>query len=555
MADREMTLPTLAPRLRKIAQRLGLAGFWPWWAAQLDPLVPSVPRAALARRRMRPLLVFDGDVATLFRPVLDQGRAVMKQATSIPLTGDASITNAAGRSALATLVPMVYGGSSAAPRVVVAIPAREVLRKTIVLPAAVEENLRQALAYDLDRHTPFKADELYFDAMVSRRNPALGTIEVDMAAVRRTVVDPALKHVAAWGANVAAIVPAAADMTVPSRVNLLPPELRSSKSIWRRWQFWVPLAALALLAIAATVIPIWQKRNYAIALNLLADQARAEAAISETLRQELDGKVADYNLALERKYAYPGALQTVDYVSKLLPDDTWLTQLELKNVAKGKEVQREVLVRGETGNAGRLVQLFEDSQHFAQAAPRAPTTKIQPGPGEIFDLGAQLKPRTAPERVALMVPAAAPDGTAPGMPAGATVPGAPTSGTPTPGTATASPNTTSPNTTSPNTTSPVAGASIGSAGAPAAGAPAATAPPSVQAAPGALPGSGSAIAPMAPVKPPVAAGSAGTAGSAPAGPGTAPAPVATGAAAQPLKDPAFNDPASKALTQPGGRKP
>ena len=46
-------------------------------------------------------------------------------------------------------------------------------------------------------------------------------------------------------------------------------------------------------------------------------------------------------------------------------------------------------MRGETANAGRLVQLFEESQLFAQAAPRSPTTKIQPGPGR------DLRPRRA----------------------------------------------------------------------------------------------------------------------------------------------------------------
>ena len=45
---------------------------------------------------------------------------------------------------------------------------------------------------------------------------------------------------------------------------------------------------------------------------------------------------------------------------------------------------------------------FEESTLFAQTAPRSPTTKIQPGPGEIFDLGAQVKPLAAPAQVALL---------------------------------------------------------------------------------------------------------------------------------------------------------
>ncbi len=419
MAERALNLPTLLSRVHELARQMGLAGFWAWWIRQLDSLVPAAPRAALAHRRMRPVLLFESDHATLWRPVLEEGRATMQQGPSIALGGDAAVVAVAGRAALAPLTPMVYGGASAGVRLVVAVPAREVLRKTIVLPAAVEEDLVQALTYDLDRHTPFKADELYFDATITRRDPARGMVDVDLAAVRRAIVDPALRHAGMWGAVVSAVVPAAANLATPSRVNLLPLALRPAKSFWRRWQLWVPLAAVVLLAVAAVVVPLWQKRDYAIQLNLLADQARAQAAISETLRLELTGKVDDYNNALERKYAYPGALQTVDYVSKLLPDDTWLTQLELKRVAKGKEIQHEVLVRGETGNAGRLVQLFEDTNHFAQTAPRAPTTKIQPGPGEIFDLGALVKPRTMPERAALIAHepapgAAAPDGTGPG---------------------------------------------------------------------------------------------------------------------------------------------
>ena len=403
MAERELTLPALSARMHDAARRLGVSGFWQWWTGHLDALVPAAPRAALERRRMRPVLVFAGDQATLWRPSIEGGHSVMAVAATVPLTGDAAEVAAAGRAALAPLARMVYGGPAGAGRVVVSVAPRDVLRRKVVLPAAVEENLKQTIAYDLDRHTPFKAEELYFDAIVTERSAARGTITVDLAAVRRPVLDHALKHVAAWGREVAAVVPEPPASAAASRLNLLPPHLRTTKSVWRRWQFWLPLALLVVLSLAAVAIPLWQKREYAKELRTLADQARARAAVSETLRMELDTRVADYNTALERKYAFPGALAVVDTVSKLLPDDTWLTQFELKSLAKGKETQRDLMVRGETANAGRLVQLLEESQLFAQAAQRGPTTKIQPGPGEIFDLGAQLKPRQLPERLALVV--------------------------------------------------------------------------------------------------------------------------------------------------------
>ena len=48
-------------------------------------------------------------------------------------------------------------------RIVLCIPAERVLQRNLTLPAAAEENLRQVLAFEMDRQTPFKADQIYFD--------------------------------------------------------------------------------------------------------------------------------------------------------------------------------------------------------------------------------------------------------------------------------------------------------------------------------------------------------------------------------------------------------
>jgi general secretion pathway protein L len=426
MAARDLTLPALRPRLADFARRSGLAGFWPWWSAQLGALVPPKPRAALERRRMRPVLVFDGDHATLWRPGMEGQRAVMLATATIPLGGDAATVVGAGRAAVASLANGSPGAAAVMPKVVLSMPPRDVLRKTLTLPAAVESNLLQTLAYDLDRHTPFKADELYFDAVVVGRSSAKREIRVDLVACRKSVVDAAMRHATAWGATVSAAVPEPPATSSASRLNLLPHEARSSRAVWGRWQFWLPLCLVAAVALAAIAIPLWQKRDYAIALNGLAAEARAQAAVSDTLRTELETRVGEFNFALERKYAYPSAFRVVDEVSRVLPDDTWLTQMEMKSIAKGKETQREILVRGETANAGRLVQLVEESPLFAQTAPRSPTTKIQPGPGEIFDLGAQVKPLALPAQVALL----ALDKSVAAAPSGAAAPPAPVAAPP-----------------------------------------------------------------------------------------------------------------------------
>jgi general secretion pathway protein L len=408
--DRELAGRTRSRTLRGLSRRTGLAAFWAWWSAELATFVPQTARAAVKRRRLRPVLAFDADRAVLWRPASGEHGIEMQQVVSIPLAGDA----AAGRAALDSVPPVVYGGASGPARVVVALPAKSVLRRSLALPAAVEENLLDALAFDLDRHTPFKADELYFDATVTGRDPARKEIRVELAAARRALVDRAVAQAESWGATVVAVTPDPGSTADPSRLNLLPAEQRPAPGAGTWVRIWVPLALLLALCAVAVALPVWQKREYTIALLRIVDGARAQAAVSEGLRTQLERETSDYNFPLERKFAFPSSVQVLDEITKLLPDDTWLTQMEVKTQTRGKDPQRELLMRGESGNAGRLITLFEESKVFTQAAPRSPTTKIQPGPGEIFDLAAQLRPLPKPAPLEVTAAAAVPAGDAGG---------------------------------------------------------------------------------------------------------------------------------------------
>src|SRR5260221_13937422 len=167
-------LNTLRLRLRDVAYRLGLPRFWRWWVGELSPLVPAAPRGALQRRRARPIIEFDEGEAIVWRPELVDGALKLTRVAAVPLTGDQAATKAAGRAAVSTLAQLMQAPSSSpgAPRVTVALPPRQMLRKQLVLPTAVEENLLRTLAYDLDRHTPFRPDQVYFDATVIGRDLA-----------------------------------------------------------------------------------------------------------------------------------------------------------------------------------------------------------------------------------------------------------------------------------------------------------------------------------------------------------------------------------------------
>src|SRR5260370_2583705 len=80
----------------------------------------------------------------------------------------------------------------------------------------------------------------------------------------------------------------------------------------------------------------------------------------------------------------------------------------MKSTVRGKDSARELTLRGESANAGALISTLEESKLVEQAALQSPTTKLQPGPGEVFVLGARLRTGTPPEPVAVTAAAGEP---------------------------------------------------------------------------------------------------------------------------------------------------
>ena len=80
----EYALNNFRQALREIAAKLGLPAFWRWWMGELAPLVPAAPRAALQRRRLRPILAFGDDVAVLWEPRMVDGALMLAEAARVP---------------------------------------------------------------------------------------------------------------------------------------------------------------------------------------------------------------------------------------------------------------------------------------------------------------------------------------------------------------------------------------------------------------------------------------------------------------------------------------
>jgi general secretion pathway protein L len=365
------------------AWRQSLQSFWRWWTGELAQAMPE-RLAAFGGVARVPHLAVEGDEVVMVEPQLTQGAQAR-----MSLAGDAT------RAASAVAMLLARGGETRR-RARLALAHREVLLRRTTMPAATEENLGQVIGFEMDRLTPFRAEDVYFDYKVLSRDTAAGTLSVLLAVSRRDLVDARLARLRELGVSVQGIA-VHGDATAAG-LDLLPHEQRGEReNRSERTLRFVLIALVAALLVAVLAYPVWRKREEVKAILPVAAQAEAQAKSADALRAELERQVTDYNFLLARKHGTPPPLAYLEDVSRLLPDSTWLAQFDLKNTGKS----REVLLSGETASASKLIEILEQSRLIANAAPRGSITKGSMPNTERFQIAAEAKGRPAPEPLPL----------------------------------------------------------------------------------------------------------------------------------------------------------
>jgi len=350
--------------------------FWRWWTGELRQCVPGPLVRWSTRLSVLPLVVSESNGYSIHR---FDGNAWQRVAQA---RGD---TPKAQAEALAARL-----SSAGIKRFTLALNPGQYLAKVVNLPAVAEDNLRNALRYELDRHTPFKPEDVGFDCAIVGRDEAAREIAVQLVIAPKATIASAVERVAATGALVAAVQPAFADRSSLS-INLLPHEENGSAPLQRLLR-WAPWALLAALGAVALVLPVWQKRAQVIELQPQVMLAAQQAQAADGLHQQLDRAQNEYNFLLQKRYAAPTTLQLLNEVTRILPDDTWLQNFELRTTAKAKELQ----LQGETGVAGKLIELFEQSPILTGASFKSPVTQAPGSQGSRFHLAIEVKEGAPP---------------------------------------------------------------------------------------------------------------------------------------------------------------
>ncbi len=344
-----------------------LRRFLAWWMRELANWVPARLRSWWEETGNIVLVTMEDDKVTFARPAAGQFQQIYQV--------DLASSSATALKPI-TAMQQLRGKTDSNARFLLCLSSTQVLRRSIVLPLAVEENLRQTLSFELDRYSPFKQGQAYFDYLVMARDLENKQLTAEIAVASRNDVDSAVQKLASIGLAISGAVVAEDLLSLRSGYrNLLPHAAREGGKPRTRVWWRIGFASVAfLLLVAVLAIPLWQKRATAIAL--LEPLAAAKQAAQETdaKRNLLNQLVDEHNLFPDRKWNSYSVVRVLDELAKLLPDDTFVIQFEFD----GKSVQ----VQGESSSSSSLVETLEASQLLKDVGFKAQLIKIQ---GTAFD--------------------------------------------------------------------------------------------------------------------------------------------------------------------------
>lgn len=254
----------------------------------------------------------------------------------------------------------------------------DILRTEVVMPLAAEASLGRVLAYEMDRHTPFQAEEVYFAWRVSGRDREAGQLHFELFVTPREPVDAGLEQLKRLG-----LAPGGVDVSINDEllgINLLPQAMRYrtvNQRVRMNWVFGTIAVALMVFVMAQS---LWLREYQIEAIGDAIEDVRAEAMVVQQIRKQIDDASEAAGFLQGRKIQNGYKLEILAELTRILPQDTYLDRLTLS-----AEVTQ---MQGKSANAQSLIELINASSYFENASFRGPTRLDNRSRKEIFDLRA-----------------------------------------------------------------------------------------------------------------------------------------------------------------------
>lgn len=343
-----------------------LEEFGAWWLAQWRETLPQAWRDAGADRT----------------PVL----LVEPEPLEAPVRLAASLRERGAERRLGELSPSRplaarLGGRPRPATTLLRLPPGRVLGRDVTLPLAAERDLARVLAFEMDRLTPFAADELHWGWTVLKRDRAAGRVLLRLALVPKTVVAAALAALDEAGVHADAIEGTEGDGAL-RRI----PLAQAGAGRVRREQVVLGAAwgAVALLALLAVAVPFLRQGGALAATERRIALLRPAVREADALRGRITAATAGADVLSAARHQLGDPLATLASLTDALPDDTFLTDLSLTG--------RKLTINGQSASAAKLIGALSANPAIRNPSFVAPVTRLETAHTDLFSIRADLAP-------------------------------------------------------------------------------------------------------------------------------------------------------------------
>lgn len=343
--------------------------FLAWWRDQLAGLVPERVLRLVGNITDANILSIEDDAVVLS----SRRNGVLTQDAKAP-ADDVGLRKLAG----------YLDARGRAGALVLRMPPDWVLAKPLTLPLAALANLRQILGFELERESPFSADEVYWDYAEPRKDKARAQLNVVLLIVPRKFVEPLLE-----AARRAGLVPNALEADAGGgAVARIWPEPQKMRP-WALTPAQFPrLAALACgLAVLAILVPLAGQQLALLSAQESVDALSGQIEEARALRAAANRTDAAIDFLDRERARNPSALAALAAATRSLPDDAYLTEFNLHD--------GRVTLAGSATSAAQLIGTLARSRAFEAPTFDAPVQSEDSGL-ESFTISVSLSGTVSP---------------------------------------------------------------------------------------------------------------------------------------------------------------
>jgi general secretion pathway protein L len=362
---------------------IDIRGFFKWWFAELSAMVPAWLRKIVTESYDYLLVRSCGDDFHLSLVTEEPG----KEFSGLELSKE-------GGDAWFQMVS--HNPDLQKTPIVLRLDADQALVRVVTLPSAAESNLYQVVGYEMERLTPFRVDQIYYDVRLAEKLPERKQIKAELVLVPRSNLDAMLKRMESLGlvpGRVDVATTAESDHRKPKlRYNLLPQKLHDRPDHRKRLINGCLAVLLAGLIALMAALPLWMKRSYLAELDIELERERKIANTVQNLKKDADAMLRESDFLLRKKSTELAIVEILNELSMRIPDDTWLIHVSYRNP--------KLQIHGQSPSASALIEVLEASPFFKDTSFTSPVSQDRISGLERFQIATSVVPRDESDQAA-----------------------------------------------------------------------------------------------------------------------------------------------------------